>query len=117
MNVYTFFKEMFTRLSIALFLSSDIGGENAREISTLMTDHWRGVISIPLPIAIPFAGWRSGYSKALEAKEKLLGVIMDRLRSGSLSQYCCEDGCGLCCDTPPLQGGVHGGRGGGWGVP
>lgn len=73
------FKELATRLSIALFLSCDIGEEDAREISELMTTHWRGIISVPLPVKVPFYGWRSGYSKALTAKDRLLKIIKDRL--------------------------------------
>ncbi len=78
--VYEMFKELATRLSIALFLSHDIGKEDAREISELMTTHWRGIISVPLPIKIPFYGWRSGYSKALTAKDRLLSIIIERLK-------------------------------------
>ena len=77
---------MSTRLSIALFLGKDVGEESAREISTLMTTHWRGIISVPLPISIPLTSWRSGYGKALEAKEKLLKVILDKLSDGSASR-------------------------------
>ena len=77
--IYQIFKELATRLSIALFLSHNIGREDAREISELMTTHWRGIISVPLPIKLPFYGWRSGYSKALTAKDKLLKIITSRL--------------------------------------
>lgn len=77
--IYQIFKELATRLSITLFLSHDIGREDAREISELMTTHWRGIISVPLPIKLPFYGWRSGYSKALAAKDKLLKIIAMRL--------------------------------------
>lgn len=77
--VYKMFKELATRLSIALFLSHDIGREDAKEISELMTTHWRGIISVPLPIKVPFNGWRSGYSKALSAKDRLLKIITERL--------------------------------------
>lgn len=78
---------MSTRLSIALFLGKDIGEESAKEISTLMTTHWRGIISLPLPISIPWTNWRSGYGKALEAKEKLLKVILENLSDKSASRY------------------------------
>ena len=78
--VYEMFKELATRLSIALFLSHDIGREDSRQISELMTTHWRGIISVPLPIKVPFYGWRSGYSKALIAKDRLLSIIVERLK-------------------------------------
>ena len=73
------FKGLATRLSIALFLSHDIGHEDAVQISELMTTHWRGIISVPLPIKVPFYGWKSGYSKALTAKDRLLKIIVERL--------------------------------------
>ena len=66
--IYEMFKTLATRLSIALFLSHDLGEEEASEISELMTTHWRGIISIPLSMRVPWYGWKSGYSKALAAK-------------------------------------------------
>lgn len=51
-----------------------------------MTTHWRGIISVPLPVSIPFHGWRSGYSKALEAKKKLLRIILEKLETESASK-------------------------------
>lgn len=91
-EVYNFFKEVFTRLSIALFLSEDMDDTAVEEISSLMTTHWRGIISVPLPIRVPFFGWRSGYSKALEAKEKLLRVILEKLQTNSSSNVAAEVG-------------------------
>lgn len=79
LEVYEFFKELATHLSIALFLGKDIGDESAKEISALMTTHWRGIISVPLPISLPMTSWRSGYGKALDAKEKLMEVILEKL--------------------------------------
>jgi len=84
-EVYKLFKELATRLSISLFLSHDMGGDKAAEISSYMTDHWRGIISVPLPITIPWAGWRSGYGKALAAKAKLLEAIEECLTSEEAS--------------------------------
>lgn len=82
-NIYKFFKEFSTRLSIQLFLGQNISKEDASEISALMTTHWRGIISVPLPIRIPWSNFKSGYSKALEAKGKLLAVILEKLEEGS----------------------------------
>ena len=79
--LYEMLKELATRLSISLFLSTDIGQEDAKEISHLMTTHWRGIISVPLPIRIPWSSWRSGFSKALTAKDRLLEVIVEKLKS------------------------------------
>lgn len=86
MEIYKFFKDMATHLSVSLFLSSDIDQEAAREVSALMTSHWRGIISVPLPISIPLSGWRSGYSRALAAKEKLMKLILEKLQGTALSK-------------------------------
>ena len=80
MVVYDAFKELATRLSIALFLSHDMGQEDAKSVSELMTTHWRGMMSVPLPFTIPGL-WRSGYSKALEAKVEFFVICC-------LSFYC-----------------------------
>ena len=85
-EVYNFFKEIATHLSIALFLSADIDKESAREISALMTTHWRGIISVPLPIRVPFTSWKSGYGKALAAKEKLMQLILKKLQDANTSK-------------------------------
>ena len=62
------FKALATQLSIALFLSHDIGNREAQEVSELMSAHWRGMISVPVSIRAPWAWWKSGYSKAITAK-------------------------------------------------
>ena len=81
--VYKLFKEMVTRVSVALFLDHDISEEDAGEISQLLTTHWRGIISVPLPIRVPLFSWRSGYSKALSAKDRLLDIIREKLKSNA----------------------------------
>lgn len=79
--MYKLFKEMVTRITIALFLDKDISDQDAREISELLTVHWRGIISVPLPIRVPWLSWKSGYSKALTAKDRLLVIIREKLNS------------------------------------
>ena len=59
-------KKLTTKLSINLFLSSSFTSEEMEEISDLMTKHWHGIISVP--VRIPLVMWKSGYSKALDAK-------------------------------------------------
>ncbi|XP_064383686.1 putative cytochrome P450 120 [Halichondria panicea] len=83
--VYKLFKEMVTRITIALFLDKDISDQDAREISELLTVHWRGIISVPLPIRVPWLSWKSGYSKALTAKDRLLVIIREKLNSNPSS--------------------------------
>ena len=79
--VYKTFKTLATRLSIALFLSHDISEEHSREISDLMTTHWRGIISVPMNMRGPWSIWQSGYSKALSAKERLRAIITKTIES------------------------------------
>ena len=79
--VYRLLKTLCTRLSIALFLGHDVGPEDAKEISELMTTHWRGIISIPKNMKGPWSIWQSGYSKAISAKERLLAIITERIKS------------------------------------
>ena len=40
-----------------------------------------GIISVPISMSLPGAWWRSGYSKALSAKEQLLKIIEAQLKS------------------------------------
>lgn len=79
--VYKLFKEMVTRITITLFLDQNISEEEAKKISELLTVHWRGIISVPLPIRMPVLSWKSGYSKALTARDRLLDIIKDKLTS------------------------------------
>lgn len=74
------FKALATRISIALFLSHDIGPDDAQEISELMSTHWRGIISVPLNMKGPWSFWQSGYSKALTAKDRLLAIIAEKIK-------------------------------------
>ena len=79
--VYKMFKVLTTRLSIAMFLSHDIGPEDAQEISELMTTHWRGIISVPMNMRGPWSLWQSGYSKALTAKDRLQAIITEKIKT------------------------------------
>ena len=79
--VYKTFKLLATRLSIALFLSHHTSPEEIREISELMTLHWRGIISVPVNMRGPWSLWKSGYSKALSAKDRLKTIIADTIKS------------------------------------
>ncbi|XP_077972143.1 cytochrome P450 26B1-like [Styela clava] len=71
-NVYEEFKSLMTKFCLKFFLGfSDTSSERSKSISELATLHWHGIISLPVSVKIPFAG-QSGWSKAIEAKEKLL---------------------------------------------
>ena len=75
------FKVLATRLSIAVFLSHDIGPKDSQEISDLMTTHWRGIISVPMNMRGPWSIWQSGYSKALTAKKRLHAIITEKIKA------------------------------------
>ena len=81
--MYKLLKALCTRVSIALFLSHDVSQDEAQEISELMTTHWRGIISVPVSMKGPWSLWQSGYSKAISAKERLLAIITEKLKSNS----------------------------------
>jgi cytochrome P450 len=79
--MYKHSKVLTTQLSIKLFLSHSISTEEAQEISELMTTHWHGIISVPLNIKVPLLQWKSGYKKALTAKERLIEIIREKLKT------------------------------------
>lgn len=78
---YQHFKVLTTQLSINLFLSHTLTQEEAEEISQLMTTHWHGIISVPLSVKVPWLLWKSGFGKALDAKDQLLKIISQKLQT------------------------------------
>ncbi|XP_046358517.2 cytochrome P450 716B1-like [Haliotis rufescens] len=78
--LYAFFKQLVTEICLSLFLGLDF--QDAQEVSdtiiSMTTTHWHGIISVPLPLKIPGRGGASSYSKALDAKKKLLEIIKER---------------------------------------
>ena len=64
--------------------------------TTILTSHMymmcsllgAGIISVPVNMTLPGAWWKSGYSKALTAKEQLLKIIENQLKSNP-SLYVC----------------------------
>uniref|UniRef100_A0A3Q3XR79 Cytochrome P450 n=1 Tax=Mola mola TaxID=94237 RepID=A0A3Q3XR79_MOLML len=89
--VYTVFKRLGTELALGLFLNvrAEEQPELYQEIVQLSTRHWHGLISAPVSLKSPL--WSSGFSTALDARDKLMDVIKDKLRNdtqgfvGSLS--------------------------------
>eukprot|EP00062_Callorhinchus_milii_P007579 gi/632949359/ref/XP_007890112.1/ PREDICTED: cytochrome P450 90A1-like isoform X2 [Callorhinchus milii] len=79
--IYRLFKRLATELSLGLFLNVDAEESAAltKQIIQLTTQHWHGLISAPVNLKVPV--WTSGFSLALEAKEKLLKIINERLKS------------------------------------
>ncbi|XP_072137234.1 uncharacterized protein [Mobula birostris] len=79
--IYGMFKRLATELVLGIFLNIDAEESAAffKQITELSTQHWHGLISAPVNVKV--SAWSSGFSQALEAKEKLLSIINDRLRS------------------------------------
>ncbi|XP_038660416.1 beta-amyrin 11-oxidase-like isoform X6 [Scyliorhinus canicula] len=79
--VYTMFKRLATELMLGIFLNADAEESAAlsKQITQLSTQHWHGLISAPVKVKVSV--WSSAFTQALEAKEKLLNIINERLQS------------------------------------
>ncbi|XP_067430900.1 uncharacterized protein [Thunnus thynnus] len=79
--VYTVFKRLGTELVLGLFLNvrAEEQPELFQEITQLCTQHWHGLISAPVNVKVPL--WSSGFSTALEARDKLMEIIKDKLKN------------------------------------
>ncbi len=76
--LYDKFKKFSTMLTLRLFLG--VEGPEAEEMAQIATQHWHGIISVPLNLKLSF-GMSSSYRKALEAKDKLLEIIGEKLEA------------------------------------
>ncbi|KAM9820201.1 putative cytochrome P450 120 [Neosynchiropus ocellatus] len=79
--IYSVFKRLGTEMVLGLFLNvrEEQQPELLQEITQLCTEHWHGLISAPVSVKVPM--WSSGLSIALEARDKLMGIIKDKLDS------------------------------------
>ncbi|XP_028274313.1 uncharacterized protein LOC114444108 isoform X2 [Parambassis ranga] len=79
--VYSAFKGLGTELVLGLFLNvrAEEQPELLQEISQLCTLHWHGLISAPVNLKVPL--WSSGFSTALEARDKLMDIIKNKLEN------------------------------------
>ncbi|XP_076020477.1 cytochrome P450 26B1-like isoform X2 [Genypterus blacodes] len=79
--VYSAFKRLGTELVLGLFLNvrAEEQPELYQEISELCTQHWHGLISAPVSLKVPL--WSSGFCTALEARDKLMEIIKDKLHN------------------------------------
>ncbi|XP_029372467.1 uncharacterized protein LOC115052475 isoform X2 [Echeneis naucrates] len=89
-SVYSVFKRLGTELVLGLFLNvqAEEQPELFEEISQLCTQHWHGLISAPVNVKVPL--WSSGFSTALDARDKLMDIIKDKLENdtrGCASQH------------------------------
>uniref|UniRef100_A0A668SHE8 Uncharacterized protein n=1 Tax=Oreochromis aureus TaxID=47969 RepID=A0A668SHE8_OREAU len=75
------FKSLGTELVLGLFLNvrAEEQPELFQEISQLCTQHWHGLISAPVNVKVPM--WSSGFSIALDARNKLMDIIKDKLEN------------------------------------
>ncbi|XP_061119453.1 putative cytochrome P450 120 [Conger conger] len=79
LSIYPLFKQLGTELVLGLFLNvrAQDTPDVFREISQLCTQHWHGLISAPLNVKVPL--WSSGFCTAMEAKNKLMDIIHNKL--------------------------------------
>ncbi|XP_060917997.1 putative cytochrome P450 120 isoform X1 [Labrus mixtus] len=78
---YSAFKRLGTELALGLFLNvrAEEQPEVYQEIAQLCTQHWHGLISAPVNVKVPL--WSSGFSTALDARDKLMDIIKDKLEN------------------------------------
>ncbi|KAM9338647.1 cytochrome P450 26A1-like [Symphorus nematophorus] len=78
---YSAFKCLGTELVLGLFLNvrAEEQPEIYQEIVQLCTQHWHGLISAPVNMKVPM--WSSGFSTALDARDKLMDIIKDKLEN------------------------------------
>ncbi|TMS07979.1 Cytochrome P450 3A4 [Larimichthys crocea] len=78
---YSAFKRLGTELVLGLFLNvrAEEQPELYQDIVQLCTQHWHGLISAPVNVKVPL--WSSGFSTALDAREKLMEIIKDKLEN------------------------------------
>ncbi|TKS84298.1 Cytochrome P450 26A1 [Collichthys lucidus] len=78
---YAAFKRLGTELVLGLFLNvrAEEQPEVYQDIVQLCTQHWHGLISAPVNVKVPL--WSSGFSTALDAREKLMEIIKDKLEN------------------------------------
>ncbi|KAH3707594.1 putative cytochrome P450 120 isoform X1 [Dreissena polymorpha] len=75
--IYMFFKKLAIEICLSLFLGLDFSQSDASLVTDLTVTHWHGIISVPVAVKIPMMS-ETTYSKALDAKRKLLEIINER---------------------------------------
>ena len=89
-DLYQTMKLVVSEISIFLFVGIDRTDPAFLRTRELLTQHWHGLISIPLPIRVPHF-FSSGYDKAMIAKQELIDLLRyhlskaPELRRGALS--------------------------------
>lgn len=79
--VYTAFKRLGTELVLGIFLNvrAEEQPERFQEVAELCTQHWHGLISAPVSLKVPL--WSSGFSTAMDARDKLMDIIKNKLEN------------------------------------
>ncbi|XP_037341239.1 putative cytochrome P450 120 [Pungitius pungitius] len=79
--LYSAFKRLGTELVLGLFLNvrAEEQPQLFQEIMQLCTQHWHGLISAPVNLKVPL--WSSGFSNALDARDRLMDIIKDKLKN------------------------------------
>ncbi|KAM8828447.1 putative cytochrome P450 120 [Spinachia spinachia] len=79
--LYSAFKRLGTELVLGLFLNvqAEEQPQLFQEIVQLCTQHWHGLISAPVNVKVPL--WSSGFSNALDARDRLMDIIKDKLKN------------------------------------
>ncbi|XP_064163574.1 putative cytochrome P450 120 [Anguilla rostrata] len=79
LSIYPLFKQLGTELVLGMFLNvhAQDTPDVFQEIMRLCTQHWHGLISAPVSVKVPM--WSSGFCTALEARNKLMDIIHDKL--------------------------------------
>ncbi|XP_024918387.1 uncharacterized protein LOC103390318 isoform X2 [Cynoglossus semilaevis] len=77
--VYSGIKRLGTEMVLGLFLNvrAEEQPELFQEITQLCTQHWHGLISAPVKVPL----WSSGFSTALDARDRLMAIIKDKLEN------------------------------------
>ncbi|EDV20846.1 uncharacterized protein TRIADDRAFT_60776 [Trichoplax adhaerens] len=76
--LYTKFKQVASYITVCLFLGLDPGSTHEIDsIIELTTEHWHGLISIP--VSASFTGWSTTFGKAIKAKDELIDRIEELL--------------------------------------
>lgn len=76
---YKLFKQLTTEVCLRLFLGLEMetAKREAESVVELTITHWHGLISVPVNFNV--YGYKSGYSKAMVAKNNLLTIITKHL--------------------------------------
>jgi len=83
-DFYTEFKQLSLEYNLEMFMGvKKIDDEDFfTDVSDLVTTHWHGVVSVPFSVSVPFLG-SGGFKKAMDAKEKLIKIIKQKLSESS----------------------------------